>query len=60
MQAYTALGWSLFRQGKFRDVQAPFTQAILLSQDHGDDLIVMVIRGIQGIIAAANGLAARR
>jgi hypothetical protein len=55
-QACTALGWSLFRQGKFREAQAPLSQAILLSRDCGDDLIVMTIRGIQAIVAAASGL----
>jgi LuxR family maltose regulon positive regulatory protein len=54
-QAYTALGWSLYRKGQFREAQAPFGQAMLLSQDRGDDLTIMVTRGIQAIIAAAEG-----
>jgi DNA-binding CsgD family transcriptional regulator/Tfp pilus assembly protein PilF len=55
-QANTALGWSLFRQGKFREAEAPLTEATLLSRDHSDDLNVMVTRGVQAIIAAARGL----
>ncbi|MDT7675247.1 MAG: hypothetical protein QOD82_3149 [Pseudonocardiales bacterium] len=54
-QAYAALGWSLYRKGQFREAQAPFGQAMLLSQDRGDDLTIMVTCGIQAIIAAAEG-----
>ena len=57
-QGYTALGWSLYRQGQFRAAQAALTEVTLLSPGHGDDLPVMVACGIRAIIAAAGGLQA--
>jgi LuxR family maltose regulon positive regulatory protein len=54
-QGYTALGWSLYRQDRVREAQAALTEATLPSENHDDDLQVMVAFGMQAIMAAAGG-----
>jgi LuxR family maltose regulon positive regulatory protein len=57
LTGHSAVGLSLYRVGRLRDADVALDRAGALAQEQDNDLGVIIIRGVQAVIAAAAGLA---